>query len=209
MATKITLVSGNVFYHLPENSDSFSVAYIIDKNLNFIGGFLADEADRKLAAFAKLQNVKVETKSIVRKSNEFCDHNEEVEVQPLNMNYINFDNFAAKLGAASKLFLDNWNRGVSDYQDCNGTNSRAQSCDERIHYYNTVGCSRLYKSRKLFPIWAFIANHVSIFGVENFRETFFKGYEHDPQKDCVVEKDTRYTRGYFKAPAAYVRALCG
>lgn len=191
MVTMITLASGNTFFYLPETYDVASYAYIVDDNFNFVGGFLADEADRKLAAFSKLQNVKVA---------------EATTGLPLHM--VNFDNFAAKLGAASTYFLRK-TLMISDYEDCNGTYSHAKSCSDRQYYYKAVGCSRLYRSRKRFPVWAFIANHVAIFGVENFRQTFFRGAEANPATGLMVDASTRYDKsGRFQAPAYYVRAVC-
>lgn len=192
MTIMVTLASGNTFFYKPETSDEFSSAFIVDDNFNFVGGFLCDEADRKLAAFSKLQNVKV---------------SQIANVLPFTM--VKFDNFAAKLGAASTYFLRHWNLMISDREDCNGTSAKSQSCDDRQYYYKKVGCDKLFKSSKRFPLWAFIANHVAIFGVENFRQTFFKGSEQNPEKGLMVETKTRYNKsGTFQAPAAYVRALC-
>ena len=188
----ITLASGNTFFHKPESSDEFSSAFIVDDNFNLVGGFLCEEADRKLAAFSKLQNVKV---------------SQVTNALPFDM--VKLDNFAAKLGAASTYFLRHWNLMISDQEDCNGTGSKSQSCSDRQYYYNSVGCRKLYGSSRRFPLWAFIANHVAIFGVENFRQTFFKGSEQNPEKDLLVETKTRYDKfGRFQAPAAYVRAIC-
>lgn len=192
MYKKITLASNSVFYYKPSTYDEASWAFIVDINLNFLGGFLCNEADRKYAAFSKLSNVRVEDSANV-----------------LDLNLVKFDNFAASLGTASNLFLSNWSLMISDRQDCDGTSSYANSCDERGNYYKAVGCWCLFKSNTKFPLWAFVANHVSIFSVKDFRTTFFKGYEENPEKDIVVGGfKTRYSNDYFKAPAAYVRALC-
>jgi hypothetical protein len=190
----ITLASGNTFFYLPETDEQFSTAFIIDEKLNFVGGFLCDEADRKLAAFSKLQNVKIETVT--------------VSIVQQFLGWAKLDDFAAKLGAASSLFLNNWNRMISDRQDCDGTSSRAESCDDRQYYYESVGCYKLFKSSKRFPLWALIANHVAIFSVEKFRLTFFRGYDDNPQKEAYVETKSRYRDGSFQAPAAYIRAFC-
>lgn len=192
MHKRIILASGNHFYHVAETGQNFSTAFIVDKNLNFIGGFLADEADRKLKSFSNLKNTTVETIN-----NTVC-----IEI-------VNFLKFSEKLGSVSKLFLESRFLLVNDLDYCDGTSSLAESCDDRLDYYKAVGCKKLYKSRRHFPIWAFVANHVSIFGCENFRQTFFKGNELDPSKDDnVTGFSTRYSKHGFKAPAYYVKVLC-
>jgi hypothetical protein len=131
MVTRITLASGNIFYHSAENRAQFAVAFIVDTNLNFLGGFLADEADRKLAAFTKLQNVKIETTESVRVSEPEFDYDIEVPLEMLNLQRVKIDAFAAKLGAASHLFKNHFHKLISDLGDCDGTGSKAESCDDR------------------------------------------------------------------------------
>lgn len=189
MVTRIKLVSGNMFYYSPKTSDSFQFAIIVNNSLEFIGGFLANEADRKLKAFSNLRGV----------------IKEEVN-QMIDLKLLKLQKFAEKLGAASKLFVDSFYTVVNDIEDADGTSSRAESCDERQHYYNIVGCRKLFKSSKSFMIGLLVANHVSIFGVKNFRYTFFKDHD-DPQKEDYMEWKNRWADKGFKAPAAYVRAL--
>lgn len=193
--TKITLASGNVFYHSAQiNRDTVSFALVVRGN-TFLGGFMCREADRKLEIFSRLNPLAVET----------------TEDKTL-IESLDFTGFAKKLGSLESLFLKNLYLIISDYRNCDGTSSKAESCDERAKYYYTVGCEVCYKSYIEFPLWAFVANHVSIFGVENFRETFFKGKD-NPEKDDFIEvnaswKKLVYSTEGFKAPAAYVRALC-
>ncbi len=194
MVKMITLASGNTMLYLPETDENFSQAFIVDNSFNFVGGFLCDEADRKVVAFQKLQNIEVKETS--------------TEVFHQFLNWCKFDDFAAKLGSASSLFLQNWHKQVSDLGDCDGTESRAESCGDRRHYYKAVGCERLYKSSMRFPLWALIANHVSVFSLDNFRHTFFRGHDDNPMKGAHVEVVSRYSNRSFQAPAAYIRAFC-
>lgn len=188
--TKITLSSGNVFYHEAGSSDRFSVAYVVSPDLEFLGGFLASEADRKLAAFKSLGLV------------------ESVE-SGINLKFCNFNKFSSLIGTASRFFELGISIEVSDYEDCNGTSSKAQSCDERKAYYEVVGCAEIFKSSRKFPLWALIANHLAIFGAKDFRETFFRGNEEYPQKEMSQTASTKWSKNKtFKAPAAYVRAIC-
>lgn len=192
MYTKITLVSGNVFYYSPETNLRASYAFVVDKDSNLLGGFLCNEADRKLATFKSMQNVNVECVNSM-----------------LNFSEIKFERFAEMLGTASTVFLKATTITVVDKNDCDGTCSLSQSCDERSRYYKAVGCEKLFKSYRQFDLWLFIANHVAIFGVKDFRITFFKGNDLNPQKDDILSGyTTRYYKESFKAPAAYVRALC-
>lgn len=192
--TMLTLASGNTFFHSPETETSFQYAFVIDDSLNFMGGFLCTEADRKLEAFRNLPNVRIECVTDTVMSQFF--------------GWAKFEQYADFLGTASSIFLNNREVMVSDTEDCNGTSSRAESCSERRHYYCAVGCRQIYGSSKKFPLWALIANHLSIFGATSFRYTFFKGYEQEPQKGVQVEVKSRYYERPFKAPAAYVRAFC-
>lgn len=192
MYKRITLASGNVYFFFPGNNDKAPYGFIIDNYNNFVGGYLCNEAIRKAQAFSSLKNTIVQ----------------DVTKHPA-METVKFENFAEKLGTASKWFIQYGSLVFNDLDYCNGTNSRAESCDDRYCYYKAVGCEMLFKSKKEFPLWAFIANHLAIFSQNNFRITFFRGNEEFIGKDRVVENiKTRYYNSSFKAPAAYVRALC-
>lgn len=192
----IVLSSGNTFYY-KEQSEQLAQGWIISTNNEFVGGFLGLEANRKLAAFSKLSGVTISS----------CDSNEGFNIlQNCNLNM-----FAEKMGAVSSIFTKSFFTEVSDMYDCNGTSSKAESCDERQNYYDVVGCSAAFKSDKRFLLGLFIANHVSVFSWNHFRETFFKGKE-NPCKDDFLELNNSwakwvYAKKGFKAPAAYVRAL--
>lgn len=188
-----------MFYH---HSDTGNVNYamVVDAQNTFLGGFLGEEADRKLTAFRQLPST-------------FTIEN---QVFP-NMEMINFIPFSEKLGAASPLFLNSKFITINDREDCNGTMSNAESCESRQHYYKAVGLGHVFMTYRKFPVWAFIANHIAVFGVNNFHSTFFRGAD-SYKKGLVVytsEYTTRYSRKYmddcnyvlFQAPAAYVRAL--
>lgn len=192
---KTTLASGNVFYFLPESHDRLASGWIISKTSRFVGGYLGQEAIRKYAVFGKL-SVFID-----------CEDAEGIA----SLKNASLDEFAEQMGAVSAVFKNSFFLRVSDLDDCNGTSSKAESCDERQHYYDVVGCSNAFKTDKTFLLGLFVANHVSIFSWNHFRETFFKGKE-NPTKDDFMELDESwakwvYVKKGFKAPAAYVRAL--
>lgn len=195
MIKRVILSSGNEFYYLKESNSYISHAYVKRGNV-FLGGFLGKEADRKFAAFSNLSNTTVEQYSIV------------VEDFFVQLNLLDKTEFSHKLGTASSLFLNNFIKVVNDLDYCDGTSSKAQSCDERRNYYKAVGTENLFRSNLKFNLGLFIANHLAVFSVKDFRETFFKGCEEHPQKDVRLYTKTRYYNDVFKAPAAYVRALC-
>lgn len=195
---KLTLGSGNVFYYYPESSDLLAFGFIVSPDKEFVGGYMCLEADRKYAVFSKLNNVTVAE----------CSDEEGFQI----LRACDRTKFAEKLGAASRPFTIGFDLMVNDLGDCNGTDSTAQSCDERMFYYEVVGCQAAFKSSKSFFLGLFVANHVSIFSWNNFRETFFRGKEQAPEKDDVVSdveswKKYVYVVQCFKAPAAYVRAF--
>ena len=185
---KLTLSSGNVFYYKPEDSANVAVAITTNPSKMFLGGFAGLEASRKFAAFRQFASI------------EDCKFP--------NIEDFNLLEFAEKLGTASNFFIKRTDLVFNDVDWCNGTSSKAQSCDDRLYYYEKIGLKSMFKTRMNCPLWAFIANHLSIFGVELFKETFFKGYENDPIKDVSLDSKSRYSNHSFKAPAAYIRALC-
>lgn len=194
---KIILSSGNTFYYLKGNNDQLASGWIISKSLDFIGGYLAKEANRKFTAFSNLPNTTVTS----------CYEVEGLET----LKAASLDMFAEKMGSVSNIFKASFFSKVNDLEDCDGTSSRAESCDERKHYYDVVGMGKAFKSNKFFLLGLFVANHVSIFSWNHFRETFFKGKE-NPSKDDFLELNKSwakwvYVKKGFKAPAAYVRAL--
>lgn len=194
---KTLLSSGNSFYYWKETNDQLACGWIISTNEEFVGGFLGKEADRKFAAFSKLSNTVVTD----------CDEEEGYKALVNSSK----DKFAEKMGAVSTIFKEAFDLLVKDLNDCDGTSSTAESCDERKEYYDVVGCSAAFKTNKAFLLGLFVANHVSIFSWNHFRETFFKGKE-NPDKDDFMNLDKSwakwvYAKKGFKAPAAYVRAL--
>lgn len=194
---KILLSSGNSFYYSKGNNDQLASGWIISTKNEFLGGFLGIEADRKFAAFSKLSNTVITD----------CE-----EVEGVNaLKNASLDKFAEKMGAVSTIFKSSFFTEVRDLDDCDGTSSTAESCDERKEYYDVVGCKAAFKSNKMFLLGLFVANHVSIFSWNHFRETFFKGKE-NPEKDDALDFNNSwskwvYVKKGFKAPAAYVRAL--
>lgn len=189
---RIILSSGNIFYYSKSNSDVISTAFIIDNQKNFLGGFAGKEADRKVLAFSKLNNVTIE---------------EDVDIP--SMKTLKYDRFINWVGSASRLF----EKGLDFYlcdnlHGAEGTSSASKACDERRYYFEIVGLGMLFKSNKKCPVWAMIANHLSIFGSKAFRETFFRGsdIENATNDECVDSKYvSRYSEKGFKAPAFYIR----
>jgi hypothetical protein len=190
--TRILLSSGNTFYYLEANSDVISTAFIVDTQKNFLGGFAGQEADRKFKAFSSLNNV------IVEETNEVP-----------SMDNLKYDQFKEWIGTASRLFENGLNFYLCDnVHGAQGTSSASRACDERQYYFKVVGLDMLFRSDKKCPVWALIANHLSIFGSKEFRETFFRGRDLESAKsdDAVAcMYISRYYGGSFKAPAYYIR----
>lgn len=190
----IKLSSGNIYYYEESSKRRLAHGFVVSPDDTFIGGFLAKEAERKYAIFSKLPGVENLGDCLYDRSK------------------LKLDEFAEKLGAASRYFKLYFHKEVRDLRDCDGVNSRAESCDDRLRYYKTVGMEEAFKTNKSFLLGLFIANHVSIFGVQNFRTTFFRGKD-EPLKDDNLEADEIFAKNVydtcgFKAPAAYVKALC-
>jgi len=190
----VKLLSGNTFYYESSSSEQIAFGFIVSPDDTFVGGFLGKEAERKYAVFSKLKGVTLS--------------NSNYDLRKLKLEV-----FAEKLGAASRSFVKYFFTEVRDMRDCDGTSSSAQSCDDRGRYYKTVGLDEAFKTYKSFLLGLFIANHVSIFGIQNFRMTFFRGKD-NPSKDDNLERDEIFMKNVydtcgFKAPAAYVKALCG
>lgn len=191
----ITLSSGNIYYFEGRKAGFLPFGFLISQDNTFKGGFLGKEAERKYAAFSKLANVEIQ------------------EQVTYDISNIKLQEFADKLGSVSSLFIKYFFKEVNDKRDCDGTSSNAQSCDDRNRYYKTVGIERAFKSSDKFLLGLFIANHLSIFGVNNFRLTFFRGKD-NPSKDDELNSSEIFMKNVydncgFKAPAAYVKALCG
>ncbi len=189
---KVILKSGNTFYFAESTLTTVALAYILSPTRVFLGGMAGYEAKRKFDTFSDME--------------EAIQINED-EFQLID---VDFDDFASKLGAMSSYFLSKKDVMINDFYYCNGTSSFASSCDERYHYYKTVGLEGMFKTQNECPMWAFIANHVAFFGVKNFKDTFFRGCDSRIEKDMSMSNvfNTRYYDGTFKAPAYYVRSLC-
>jgi hypothetical protein len=218
MVTRITLGSGNEFYHSQGNSEKVSVAMVVTPENKFIGGFAGKEADRKLKAFTDYTVMKNVTIVPLKKINTYRNvvisrhgYSETVQVKVEtevphtfpNIKDLDTSMFCKWIGTASGLFAFH---PLFDLVDKHHA-SRASACDERRYYFKAVGLEKLMDSYISCPMWALIANHLSIFGKEQFRETFFKGLDmNTAQSDmCVHTKITRYSNNDFKAPAYYLR----
>ncbi len=194
MITKIILKSGNIFYHY-HFSNNLAWAIVISPNFTFLGGMLDEVANTKLETFKRLEGTQI---SVLDK----------IDFVWTKLNLIPF---SEKLGSASKMFIDNFFMEVDDLTDFDGTSSKAESCDDRRDYYKACGCRNIYKTQKKFMVGMLIANHVSVFGVDNFKMTFFKGTEYT-QKDETLYLEKLSYLAYnnvlsFKAPAPYLKAL--
>lgn len=192
----LKLKSGNLFF-FKRKAGWVDMAMVISPEDVFLGGFAGREAKRKLAAFKKIA---VEEFELLNKDFPCISR-------------FNLIPFSEKLGAVSELFLKNASQVFNDIDDCDGTSSHAQSCSDRRNYYKSSGLIQLYDSSIKCPIWAFVANHLSIWGTENFRYTFFKVdgvFQTDVRlsvEDSYIVK-TKYSKEGFKAPAYYFKALC-
>ena len=191
--TRILLSSGNIFYYLEASSNVISTAFIVDNQKNFLGGFAGKEADRKLKAFSGLNNISIEKNVTVP-----------------TIDTLKFDQFNKWIGTASRLIQTGLNFYLCDnHHGANGTSSVSHACDERQYYFKIVGLDTLFQSDWKCPVWAMIANHLSIFGRKEFRETFFRGNDIETaDRDQTVDSNyvTRYSKASFKAPAYYIRS---
>lgn len=187
---RITLKSGNSFYHYPETETHLQFAFVISKEKEFLGGFLCAEAQRKLETFKKFGVM------------------EEAEYE-ITFADFSFEEFAKKLGSVKSLFEKSIRHSiwVSDLADADGTSSSAQSCSDRRAYYFAIGAEEAYNTEKKFPLFLLIANHLAIFGAKKFRKTFFNNSNAEFLSDQFDSEYTRYSRYGFKAPSYYVRAL--
>lgn len=191
----ILLSSGNRYYYEDSKNGFLSFGFLVSQDDTFKGGFLGKEARRKYAIFSGLKGVVTLHQNVT-----------------YDLKKVKLQEFAEKLGSASVIFIKNFIKEVNDLDDFNGTGSKAQSCDDRVRYYRSVGLDEVFKNRLRFTVGLFIANHISIFGVANFRETFFRG-KNEPEPGDSVDLDTLFKKNVyddcgFIAPAAYIKALC-
>jgi len=191
MVKKIELASGNTVWYKPEEGRVVSLLLVTSPSpgKKFLGGAAGQEADRKLRVFASFPKVKVV---------------EVVSMPPfgsLDTSIFNewVGSASGLMGSAERIIRDN---DVSNY-------GYGVACDERRAYYHAVGLSRMYNSDLGAPLWAVIANHVTMFSREHFRETFFHGTD---LESCGAEQhirkevaNTRYSNRGFKSPAYYLR----
>lgn len=192
MIKKCVLSSGNVYYYKKGCSQLVSYGMIVSTKNEFLGGYICKEANRKFKTFSTLKNTTISV----------------VDEMP-SINNLDISKFCSWIGSAERLFSKGQNIMVSDYEFCSeGTSSISHACDERRFYFQSLGADELYNSKIKCPLWAIIANHVAIFGVAKFKETFFRGRDIDScESDLSMNETTRYYSGSFKAPAFYLRAI--
>lgn len=221
MTKLIRLGSGNYFFYQSQDH-AISRAYVTDPSKNkFLGGFLGQEADRKLRAFESFPDCEsVETYTVTEMTSVNLHGYDEVRpvsrTRTIDVGYfekvllkLSFEEYAEKLGDTGEWFLKFRFKFFDDLSDANGTNSSAQSCDDRKRYYEAVGLGEVYKTELLVPLWGFVANHLSVFGSEGFERTWSGDRSQDDwEKDTYRRVKTRYTTKGFKLPAAYFKFLC-
>lgn len=202
MITRIQLSSGNLFYHRAATGSEVAIACIVSRNNQFLGGYAGKEADRKLSIFRKIGTSVTESGITYAQG-----YAETINVQFPVISRLDMSLFNSWIGTASLLIEKYGDLFISD-----ADSDAACACPDRERYYRTVGLAEeLWDRGKSIPLWAFVANHLSIFSKENFRETFFRGYDLDStDRDLTVMQKycrTRYDSCGFKAPAAYLRLL--
>lgn len=176
MITRIKLSSGNEFFYVPTTHKRLSYAFVVKGN-QFIGGFLAKEADRKLKCFSRLKNVVIE-RSV-----------------DMVLPELDFTEYGKQLDCLTRKGLVKTE--ISDLTHADGGLSRAGTCCSRQYYYYAMGMNEAYNSKKRFPLWGLVANHLSIVGRGNFDDTFYQG---NPE-------DTRYSQQSYQAPGYYLKHL--
>lgn len=188
----LKLKSGNVFYRLPLTKASIPLAVVLKPIANnkyeFIGGYAGKEVIRKLRTFNALSGTSI------------------VNIEPPRMKDVNFDNFLSSLGRYGTMFKPYLFVTLIDDKH-GGMHSESTACDSRRYYYRAVGLDKFYKSKKGCPIWAMIANHVAIFGIEKFAETF--ALNNDASTSLAVNlsifsRKHKYEIEKFYAPAYYL-----
>ena len=191
MAVKYLLKSGNLFHFHPETDDKIAYGFFYTPDGVFLGGVLDQEAVRKKNTFEQL-------------GCRWCESRFDWTISELN-----FKPFAEKLGSVSHYFMRSKEMWISDLRDCDGTDSHSNSCSERRYYYMAAGLMNCYISNKKFNLAIFIANHVALFSVKDFRKTFFTdSINQDFESEGThYNVKTRYSNCDFKAPAYYVRAM--
>ena len=198
---KIKLSSGNTYYYSPKvdgdtwgHGAKIATGFYVSPQGVFLGGVAGKEAERKFKVFSSMSGNEVTT----------------LERMP-DMSQFDYAEFCGWIGSASKLFMDHMNFVFND-RDHGGSSSVSSACDERQYYFKAVGLEEMYQTRIGCPMWAIIANHLSVFGKHNFRQTFMRGSElKETSSDQRVDDEftTRYTKESFKAPAYYLRKVVG
>ena len=182
----VTLKSGNKFYFIARTKECVEYGFVVSTDNKFLGGFAGKEATRKYKAFRRLEGTR------------------EHETFAPSMKQLDYTEYLDWIPEASRLFTSSVENKL--FMTDNDSRNGGQACDERMYYFQAVGIAILFKQRYKIPVWIIIANHLSIFGKENFKATFSKtGSAATADKDDLVfTQDTRYSKKPFKAPAAYL-----
>ena len=182
------LSSGNKFLYSSSSPRRLSFGYIISPEDEILSAHLDEEADRKLGQISAWSD---EVESV-----------DETFFPKVKFDWIGRrlnDNWVfARLKAAFEEKMV-----ILDDHHCNGTGSMSETCSSRREYYQAAGMKNAYDDDAAFPLWAFILNHASVFGYDDFNYTFHG-------KDGSVASDkhnSRYTTHSFYAPAVYLRNL--
>jgi hypothetical protein len=191
----LRLKSGNHFYFSDEGN--YAEAFVKGPNRVLVGGFMCEEASRKVGIFTKHKDVyKFEIPHSL-----YLKTKESLDVGP----------FLESLGGVAVNFKKHFFTEVNDYRD----NASANACSERSYYYTAVGCDELYNSSKKFTLGLLIANHMSVFSRKSFKETFIR--KDTATSDLRVKNPRKASRGRFnsygieefKTPAWYLLNLVG
>lgn len=182
------LSSGNKFLYSGRTPRRLSFGYIVSPEDQILSAHLDQEADRKLVHMTAWAD---EMEPI--ENSMFPEVKFDWIGKRLNDNWV----FARLKAAFEEKML------IFDDHHCAGTGSQSETCGSRNDYYKAAGMENAYDDDAGFPLWAFILNHIAVFGFEDFAYTFHG-------KDGSVSEDkhhSRYRSAAFYAPAPYLRAL--
>lgn len=186
------LSSGNKFYYSPETARSVSISFMVSPEDQILSAQLDQEADRKKDQISA-----------------WSDRMEDIELPMIPKNL--------KFDWIGKMINDNWiysriiatireEMMIVDTHHCSGTNSQAETCESREYYYRAAGMRHAYKTQKAFPLWAFILNHLSVFGLDpqKIKDTF---HGHNGGSVSSSDHNSLHGSNSFYPPAMYLRNL--
>lgn len=155
----------------------------------FMGGFVSSEARRKWLSFCSLDSTILLDESFLA---DFDIH---------NVDFRNLTTYLGKYGDTFKLY---YHVEISDYRH-GGQEYASTACSSRFSYYDGVGMEEFKNSMLYCPIWAILANHVSIFSA-NQVELTLGGKKNDLMTGTSISSSVynikhKYAKYGFYAPA--------